>query len=135
MRTKTLIFSLTILVSGMSSVYAEESDFNNPVNAETRVSVVDNIIMGNGTKPNLPVMVTTISPSFETTNRVITSDADGAFEIKLNPTEKGEYQIYVTQDSNTTKTVYTVEDENENLEIRLSLLQTLQKILEIIFGK
>ena len=56
-------------------------------------------------------------------------------EIKLNPTEKGEYQIYVTQDSNTTKTVYTVEDENENLEIRLSLLQTLQKILEIIFGK
>ena len=135
MRNKTLIFFLTVSVSGMSSVYAEESDFNNPVNTETRVSVVDNIIMGNGTKPNLPVMVTTISPSFETTNRVITSDADGAFEIKLNPTEKGEYQIYVTQDSNTTKTVYTVEDENKNLEIRLSLLQTLQKILEIIFGK
>ena len=116
MRNKTFIFFLAVLVAGMSSVYADESNFNNIVYSETRVSVVDNIIMGNGTKPNLPVMVTTISPSFETTNRVITSDADGAFEIKLNPTEKGEYQIYVTQDSNTTKTVYTVEDENENLE-------------------
>ena len=135
MRNKTFIFFLAVLVAGMSSVYADESNFNNIAYAETRVSVVDNIIMGNGTKPNVPIMVTTISPSFEATNRVTTSNADGTFEIKLNPSEKGEYQIYVTQENNTTKTVYTVEDENKNLEIRLSLLQTLQKILEIIFGK
>ena len=98
------------------------------------VSVEDNIITGN-VEPNTPTVVTTISPSHETTNTVVTPDSNGDFETKLNPTEKGSHTIYVTQDGDTVKTTYNVEDENKNLEIRLSLLQTLQAILEIIFGK
>jgi len=98
------------------------------------VSVEDNIITGN-VEPNTPTVVTTISPSHETTNTVVTPDSNGDFETKLNPTEKGSHIIYVTQDGDTVKTTYNVEDENKNLEIRLSLLQTLQAILEIIFGK
>ena len=98
------------------------------------VSVEDNIITGN-VEPNTPTVVTTISPSHETTNTVVTPDSNGDFETKLNPTEKGSHTIYVTQDGDTVKTTYNVEDENKNLEIRLSLLQTLQAKLEIIFGK
>ena len=98
------------------------------------IVVEDNIIQGN-VEPDTPVAVTVVSPSKEVTNKVITPDSNGDFETKLNPNEKGEHQIYVTQDSHTLRTTYTVEDEFKNLELRLDILKTLRDILEIIFGK
>ena len=96
--------------------------------------VEDNIIKGK-VEPGKPIAVTVISPSYETTNKVITADNNGEFETKLNPEEKGEHQIFITQDSHTLRTTYTVEDEFKNLELRLSLLQVLRDIMEIVFGK
>ena len=96
--------------------------------------VEDNIIKGK-VEPGKPIAVTVISPSYETTNKVITADNNGEFETKLNPEEKGEHQIFITQDSYTLRTTYTVEDEFKNLELRLSLLQVLRDIMEIVFGK
>ena len=96
--------------------------------------VEDNIIKGK-VEPGKPIAVTVISPSYETTNKVITADNNGEFETKLNPEEKGEHQIFITQDSHTLRTTYTVEDEFKNLELRLSLLQVLRDIMEIVYGK
>ena len=96
--------------------------------------VEDNIIKGK-VEPGKPIAVTVISPSYETTNKVITADNNGEFETKLNPEEKGEHQIFITQDSHTLRTTYTVEDEFKNLELRLSLLQVIRDIMEIVFGK
>ena len=98
------------------------------------IVVEDNIIQGN-VEPDIPVAVTVVSPSNEVTNKVITPDSNGDFETKLNPDEKGEHKIYITQDSHTLRTTYTVEDEFKNLELRLDILKTLRDILEIIFGK
>ena len=95
--------------------------------------VEDNIIKGK-VEPGKPIAVTVISPSYETTNKVITADNNGEFETKLNPEEKGEHQIFITQDSHTLRTTYTVEDEFKNLELRLDILKTLRDILRIIFG-
>ncbi len=98
------------------------------------IVVEDNIIQGK-VEPDIPVAVTVVSPSKEVTNKVITPDSNGDFETKLNPEEKGEHQIYITQDSHTLRTTYTVEDEFKNLELRLDILKTIRDILEIIFGK
>ena len=98
------------------------------------IVVEDNIIQGK-VEPDIPVAVTVVSPSKEVTNKVITPDSNGDFETKLNPEEKGEHQIYITQDSHTLRTTYTVEDEFKNLELRLDILKTLRDILEIILGK
>ena len=98
------------------------------------IVVEDNIIQGK-VEPDIPVAVTVVSPSKEVTNKVITPDSNGDFETKLNPEGKGEHQIYITQDSHTLRTTYTVEDEFKNLELRLDILKTLRDILEIILGK
>ena len=100
----------------------------------TTVNINDNIITGNSA-PDSIVAVTTISPSMETSNKIVKTDSSGDFETNLNPTEKGSHDIYVTYGDSTVKTIYTVEDENENLEIRLSILQVLESILKIIFGR
>jgi len=100
----------------------------------TTVNINDNIITGNSA-PDSIVAVTTISPSMETSNKIVKTDNNGDFETNLTPTEKGSHDIYVTYGDSTVKTIYTVEDENENLEIRLSILQVLESILKIIFGR
>ena len=96
--------------------------------------VEDNIIQGK-VEPEKTVAVTIVSPSNEVTNKIVKSDSDGSFETKLNPEEKGEHEIFITQDSHTLRTTYTVEDEFKNLELRLDILKALRDILEIIFGK
>ncbi len=101
---------------------------------QQEIIVEDNIIQGK-VEPDIPVAVTVVSPSNEVTNKVITPDSNGDFETKLNPDEKGEHKIYITQDSHTLRTTYTVEDEFKNLELRLDILKTLRDILEIILGK
>ena len=78
--------------------------------------------------------MTIVTPSNEVVNKVVTADENGDFETKLNPDEKGEHKIYITQDSHTLRTTYTVEDEFKNLELRLDILKTLRDILEIILG-
>ena len=100
---------------------------------QQEIIVEDNIIQGK-LKPDKSVAVTVVSPSNKITNKVVTSDSTGDFETKLNPEEKGEHQIYITQDSHTLRTTYTVEDEFKNLELRLDILKTLRDILRIIFG-
>ena len=101
---------------------------------EQDIVVEDNIIQGTA-EPGKPIAVTVISPSYDVTNKVISPDSNGDFETKLNPEEKGEHQIFVTQESHTLSTAYTVEDEFKNLEIRLDILKTLKGILEVIFGQ
>ena len=101
---------------------------------QQEIIVEDNIIQGK-VEPDIPIAVTVVSPSNEVTNKVITPDSNGDFETKLNPDEKGEHKIYITQDSHTLRTTYTVEDEFKNLELRLDILKTLRDILEIILGK
>ena len=100
---------------------------------QQEIIVEDNIIQGK-VEPDKSVAVTVVSPSNKITNKVVTSDSTGDFETKLNPEEKGEHQIYITQDSHTLRTTYTVEDEFKNLELRLDILKTLRDILRIIFG-
>jgi len=101
---------------------------------EQEIVVEDNIIQGK-VEPEKTVAVTIVSPSNEVTNKIVKSDSDGSFETKLNPEEKGKHEIYITQDSHTLRTTYTVEDEFKNLELRLDILKALRDILEIIFGK
>ena len=101
---------------------------------QQEVIVEDNIIQGK-VEPEKTVAVTIISPSKEVTNKIVKSDSNGSFETKLNPEEKGKHEIYITQDSHTLRTTYTVEDEFKNLELRLDILKALRDILEIIFGK
>ena len=101
---------------------------------EQEIVVEDNIIQGK-VEPEKIVAVTIVSPSNEVTNKIVKSDSDGSFETKLNPEEKGKHEIYITQDSHTLRTTYTVEDEFKNLELRLDILKALRDILEIIFGK
>ena len=100
---------------------------------QQEIIVEDNIIQGK-VEPDKSVAVTVVSPSNKITNKVVTSDSTGDFETKLNPEEKGEHRIYITQDSHTLRTTYTVEDEFKNLELRLDILKTLRDILRIIFG-
>ena len=101
---------------------------------EQDIVVEDNIIQGTA-EPGKPIAVTVISPSYDVTNKVISPDSNGDFETKLNPEEKGEHQIFVTQESRTQSITYTVEDEFKNLELRLDILKTLRGILEVIFGQ
>ena len=101
---------------------------------EQEIVVEDNIIQGK-VEPEKTVAVTIVSPSNEVTNKIVKSDSNGSFETKLNPEEKGKHEIYITQDSHTLRTTYTVEDEFKNLELRLDILKALRDILEIIFGK
>ena len=101
---------------------------------QQEVIVEDNIIQGK-VEPEKTVAVTIVSPSNEVTNKIVKSDSNGSFETKLNPEEKGKHEIYITQDSHTLRTTYTVEDEFKNLELRLDILKALRDILEIIFGK
>ena len=101
---------------------------------EQEIVVEDNIIQGK-VEPEKIVAVTIVSPSNEVTNKIVKSDSDGSFETKLNPEEKGKHEIYITQDSHTLRTTYTVEDEFKNLELRLDILKALRDILEIVFGK
>ena len=98
------------------------------------IVVEDNIIQGTA-EPDKPIAVTVVSPSYDVTNKVISPDSNGDFETKLNPEEKGEHQIFVTQESRTQSITYTVEDEFKNLELRLDILKTLRDILGVIFGK
>jgi hypothetical protein len=124
------------MIVDSSQIPASDGTINirNSAFLEQNIIVEDNIIQGT-LEPGKPIAVTVVSPSYDVTNKVISPDNNGDFETKLNPEEKGEHQIFVTQESRTLSTAYTVEDEFKNLELRLDILKTLKGILEVIFGQ
>lgn len=108
---------------------------NNHLTPEITVDVTDNKVEGITTNTDKHIVVTTISPSSEVDNKIIKPDNNGTYSADLNPSEPGEHTVYVTQDTKTVQTTHNVEEDEVDLEIRLQILQTLQRILEIIFGK
>jgi len=109
------------------------------------VTISDNKIKGNvGNEiKDIPVAVTTISPTFKTESIAVKASSNGDFETTLELDEIGTHDVIVSYDGKSIgKFSQQVTEENvreyagvDILELRLSLLQTLENILEIIFGK
>ena len=119
---------------------------NNELTSETVVILDGNEISGNiGTEKhgNLPVAVTTISPSFESNTIPIKTTQNGDFQTKLDLVETGNYEIIVSYNGETIgKISHDVSEksaleyaETDVLSLRLSILQTLEQILEVLLGK
>ena len=112
---------------------------------EPTVSISGNQLEGNvGSEiKNIPVAVTTISPTFETESVAIKTNDNGNFETTLKLDEVGTHDVIVSYNGKSIgKFSQEVTKEGireyagvDILELRLSLLQTLESILEIIFGK
>ncbi len=100
---------------------------------EPVINVSDNVVSGTAT-PETPIAVTVINPNMDSSTVVVKTDSEGNFEQNLNPTVKGEHNIYVTDKDETVKTTYDVVNENVNLDTRLSIMKSLESILRIIFG-
>lgn len=128
--------SVTVsLDSGNTLTEEVESQPLLPIEPEISVDISDNKIEGTTTETNKHIVVTTISPSSEVDHKIINPNDDGTYSTDLNPAEPGEHTVYVTQDTKTVQTTHSVEEDEVDLEIRLQILQVLQRILEIIFGK
>ena len=106
----------------------------------------DNKVSGkisNVEQTSLPVAVTTISPSFSSQTIPVKTQQNGDFETTLDLTEVGTHDIIVSYDGEVIGKIskqITQEEVNSSagidiLQLRLSLLETLERILEIIFGK
>ena len=112
---------------------------------EPTVSIIGNQITGNvgNEVKNIPVAVTTISPTYQTENIVVKTSDNGNFETKLELDEVGTHDIIISYDGKSIgKFSQEVTEEGvreyagiDILELRLSILETLENILEIIFGK
>ena len=112
---------------------------------EPTVSISGNQLEGNvGSEiKNIPVAVTTISPTFETESVAIKTNDNGNFETTLKLDEVGTHDVIVSYNGKSIgKFSQEVTKEGireyagvDILELRLSLLQTLERILEIIYGK
>ena len=112
---------------------------------EPTVSIIGNQITGNvgNEVKNIPVAVTTISPTYQTENIVVKTSDNGNFETKLELDEIGTHDIIISYDGKSIgKFSQEVTEEGvreyagiDILELRLSILETLENILEIIFGK
>ena len=91
----------------------------------------------------MPVAVTTISPTYESTTVPVKADQNGDFVTRLNLAETGIHEIIVSYNGKTIdKISHQVTDESaleyaetDVLSLRLSILQTLGQILEVLFGK
>ena len=112
---------------------------------EPTVSIIDNQITGNvgNEVKNIPVAVTTISPTYQTESIAVKTSDNGNFETKLELDEVGTHDIIISYDGKSIgKFSQEVTEEGvreyagiDILELRLSILETLENILEIIFGK
>tara|TARA_Y100001936_G_scaffold160740_1_gene157057 strand:- start:216 stop:944 length:729 start_codon:yes stop_codon:yes gene_type:complete len=115
------------------------------VEIEPIVTISGNQLEGNvGTRVNdIPVAVTTISPTYQTQSIAVKTLENGSFETTLELQEIGTHDIIVSYDGKSIgKFSQQVTEESiseyagvDILELRLSLLETLERILEIIFGK
>ena len=112
---------------------------------EPTVSIIGNQITGNvgNEVKNIPVAVTTISPTYQTESIAVKTSDNGNFETKLELNEVGTHDIIISYDG---KSIGKFSQEVTEagvreyagidiLELRLSILETLENILEIIFGK
>ena len=87
--------------------------------------------------------MTTISPTYQAQNIAVKTSSNGDFETTLNLDEVGTHDVIVSYDGKSIgKFSQQVTEEGAReyagvdiLELRLSLLETLERILEIIFGK
>jgi len=121
-------------------VIKSETIIQNPT-----VSISGNKLEGNigGQIKNIPVAVTTISPTYQTESIAIKTSNNGDFQTTLEFDEVGTHDVIVSYDGKSigkfsqevTKDGIKEYAGVDILEIRLSLLQTLERILEIIFGK
>ena len=112
---------------------------------EPTVSIIGNQITGNvgNEVKNIPVAVTTISPTYQTESIAVKTSDNGNFETKLELNEVGTHDIIISYDGKSIgKFSQEVTEEGvreyagiDILELRLSILETLENILEIIFGK
>ena len=112
---------------------------------DATVKISGNQLEGNvGSKiKDIPVAVTTISPTYQAQNIVVKTSNNGDFETTLNLDEVGTHDVIVSYDGKSIgKFSQQVTEEGvreyagvDILELRLSLLETLERILEIIFGK
>ena len=112
---------------------------------EPTVSIIGNQIIGNvgNEVKNIPVAVTTISPTYQTESIAVKTSDNGNFETKLELDEVGTHDIIISYNGKSIgKFSQEVTEEGvreyagvDILELRLSILETLENILEIIFGK
>ena len=109
------------------------------------VTLSGNQLEGNigSNSQNIPVAVTTISPTFQTNSIAIKTSSNGDFETILDLDEIGTHDVIVSHDGKSIgKFSQQVTEENvreyagiDILEIRLAILETLERILEVLFGK
>ena len=109
------------------------------------VTISGNHLEGNvgNNAQNIPVAVTTISPKFEAESIVVKTSTNGDFETILDLDEIGTHDVIISHDGKSIgKFSQQVTEENvreyagiDILEIRLALLETLERILEVLFGK
>ena len=112
---------------------------------EPTVSIIGNQITGNvgNEVKNIPVAVTTISPTYQTESIAVKTSDNGNFETTLELDEVGTHDIIISYNGKSIgKFSQEVTEEGvreyagvDILELRLSILETLENILEIIFGK
>tara|TARA_Y100001960_G_scaffold318913_1_gene389464 strand:- start:387 stop:1103 length:717 start_codon:yes stop_codon:yes gene_type:complete len=112
---------------------------------EPTVTISGNQLEGNvGNQiKNIPVAVTTISPTYQTESIAVKTSNNGDFETVLKLNEVGTHDVIVSYDGKSIgKFSQEVTEDGvreyagvDILELRLSLLETLERILEIIFGK
>ena len=112
---------------------------------EATVTISGNQLEGNvGSEiKDIPVAVTTISPTYKAESIAVKTSDNGDFETTLNLDEVGTHDVIVSYDGKSIgKFSQEVTEEGvreyagiDILELRLSLLETLERILEIIFGK
>tara|TARA_B100000676_G_scaffold230652_1_gene229217 strand:- start:112 stop:792 length:681 start_codon:yes stop_codon:yes gene_type:complete len=112
---------------------------------EPTVTISGNHLEGNvgNNSQNIPVAVTTISPKFEAESIVVKTSTNGDFETILDLDEIGTHDVIVSHDGKSIgKFSQQVTEENvreyagiDILEIRLAILETLERILEVLFGK
>ena len=109
------------------------------------VTLSGNQLEGNigSNSQNIPVAVTTISPTFQTNSIAIKTSSNGDFQTILDLDEIGTHDVIISHDGKSIgKFSQQVTEENvreyagiDILEIRLALLETLERILEVLFGK
>ena len=112
---------------------------------EPSVTISGNQLEGNvGSEiKNIPVAVTTISPTYQAESIAVKTLDNGDFETTLNLDEVGTHDVIVSYDGKSIgKFSQEVTEKGvreyagiDILELRLALLETLERILEIIFGK
>ena len=115
------------------------------VTQEPTVTISGNQLEGNvGSEiKNIPVAVTTISPTYQTESIAVKTSENGNFETILKLDEVGTHDVIVSYDGKSIgKFSQEVTEDGvreyagiDILELRLSILETLERILEIIFGK